>query len=1145
MDLSLLDEGQLAQMFRARGDDLAFLGVLNEELKRRNNDAANDLHVKVLRARRTLMRALPSIEPQRPAPRPESVVDWLHAFLGARKLAGPDRRALHRYRMTDSEYEQAKRILRHLVSTGRLLEPNTRSGALFVAYCAEWFRRESASTLLRWDDLAPDLFPSVPYGSKQALTSAGLAYWGRCLRKSAYAREFLLTVALEGGFPVRILAEGARGWLKEYLRAIMRRAIAWRANVIEEILAIAEEERGRMRKSYQHDDFVALCSELATSLLALRHKAEAESTSGVRNSALLDAKHPGWRDELPIYVPAEDEALVAELLTGLLDEKMTGLSTEGVEIRRFLVKRDGEWRCAIQLLADGEVPLAKLPGLPATSRARATATGELANHLAGEVALFEPPFGEQRRWRVRPYLRTAKLLINFPFTAPVTTSLSSPDGAPCSWMWPRGEALRSDVLVFERDEGSTPNELLLRFFRPGSVNAPAKTLYVLVPHDWSIEPATEGAVVEIEQVPSLGSKLAHLVAAAYFRSGEDESVRFRVEPASDDREHELQLSSRVPTGFLLSEDQWELVASPVRPLIHEGRKQRPFRTGELFVRRPGGKWNVLSGPLGGAGLVELSWRDPISNIQIEKRRLALVPSEARIVGTMKNALSGIICLQGLPGWTATVRESTCVIDATDGANLLIQFTGRPIYRLPMTLRPPAGQPFDVIVLLVGRDAVIALADGTILRPGQQIDIGMLRGAVAVSPRKSVLQLGARGSRSCSIKTIVDGELPLGILRGAIEETLATMPNQDDQVEIDFIGDTRPPIRVSRYRHRQLEHDGTMVRWLPPSTLTDGIPVARMILDPRHEHALEPQQEGNWRLPERCKGLCLVYLRDGVDVVSRPVPVLQPGTPDVYRGALVSALTVADYEGRQRAVLDALTRLGRGQSGSDDIEWLRAAATNLNGLPASAFDALKLLPSSAEALIHLLFSAIDRGERSLIWALQDELPFLWLALPLRAWQAVANNQFTAYAGAFEAALGKEKAMNEAMAWLRNVCDELSALEPALESIFAVSGLPVAQMADVPSLSELTNAYIRENDKRGGDGRNDLGAHLASAGLKLPPEIQERSHTDFEGLFAPLLLAAAARDKLMLKPDLALVARRTLREDPAYTSGAWPHLLKFYG
>ena len=206
--------------------------------------------------------------------------------------------------------------------------------------------------------------------------------------------------------------------------------------------------------------------------------------------------------------------------------------------------------------------------------------------------------------------------------------------------------------------------------------------------------------MEIENVPSLGCKLARLTAAAYFNSSENESVRFKVEPDCDAREHELELAPLIPTGFVLADDGWELIASPLRPLIYEARKQpRPPGTGELFVRLSGGKWTPLSGPLSGAGLMELSWRDPVANIQIEKRRLALVPGDASIVGTMKTAISGEIRLHGLPGWTATVRENACAVDATDVSGLLIRFAGRPAYRLPMTLWPPQGQSLDVIVSL--------------------------------------------------------------------------------------------------------------------------------------------------------------------------------------------------------------------------------------------------------------------------------------------------------------------------------------------------------------------------------------------------------------------------------------------------------------
>lgn len=67
-DLSLLDEGQLAEMFQRRGDDLAFLDALNEELKQRNSDTANDLHMKVVMARRALARPQPSAQPKQAAP---------------------------------------------------------------------------------------------------------------------------------------------------------------------------------------------------------------------------------------------------------------------------------------------------------------------------------------------------------------------------------------------------------------------------------------------------------------------------------------------------------------------------------------------------------------------------------------------------------------------------------------------------------------------------------------------------------------------------------------------------------------------------------------------------------------------------------------------------------------------------------------------------------------------------------------------------------------------------------------------------------------------------------------------------------------------------------------------------------------------
>ena len=82
----------------------------------------------------------------------------------------------------------------------------------------------------------------------------------------------------------------------------------------------------------------------------------------------------------------------------------------------------------------------------------------------------------------------------------------------------------------------------------------------------------------------------------------------------------------------------------------------------------------------------------------------------------------------------------------------------------------------------------------------------------------------------------------------------------------------------------------------------------------------------YRLPERCKGPCLVYLRDGVDVISRPDRVLQPGAPDTYAGFLVSAFTMAEYEERQQAAC----RRGRRSTGTINLAGLAALARTDRG-----------------------------------------------------------------------------------------------------------------------------------------------------------------------------------------------------------------------
>lgn len=1155
--LEQLSDPQLLALFKDRGHEPELLAALNEELKKRHTDEALELQMAVSAARVRLSKKAaatstsvqqdPIADAKRRAVTNGPVRSWLAKFFGARGLASTDGRPLFRYRMTDCEFDEAKVILRRLARDGRLEQPDDRSGALFVAYCAEWFRRESTTTFLRWNDPAPDLFPTIPDNSKRELARRGLERWHRPLRVVSGNREFLLTVALEGGIPLKVLADGAKGWLRDYLRAVMHRSIVLGVSTSDDVLLVADEEGWRIRKSYRHEDFIHICSELAERLLHWRAVAEREGTgsrglNAVRNSQLLDFKHPSWRDELPVYVGKEDESVVEGLLAGLVDEKLTGLPTEGVGTQRYLLWRGGRWMPALQLLADGEIPSAKVPELVASlGRARAVPAGELSNYIAGDFALLEPPVGVQRRWRIRPFSRVTRLIADFPLEASVAVTLTS-SGSPRTWTWPGGESLRSELLVFRQDDGAAEGERLLRFLRKGSVASSAKTLYALCPEQWSVEAKDDRTALSDEPLPALGRKLVTIEGTAYFRSTDPDAPRFRVETNAEEREDELELET--VHNLVLANERCELVPAQSAPMVcGKCNKRRPLRSDELFVRMQGGRWTPHTGPLTGAGLVELSWRDPAAGIQLEKRLVALVPAGASVRGKLIDAQSGEVELTGLPGWTAVVPEPRCETTPAQLGGLSIRFSGRPFYRLPIRLIPPQGEGFDILVSLVGRDGVTVLADGTVLRPASTLDLRALRGAMAISPRRATLQLTLKGERSGGIRTIVDGELPLSVLRSGIQEMLGAAAHQDDVIELEFLGDTRPPIRISRYGLQALTCEAGKIRWSSPPNRSGMRLVARMVLDPRHEHELEQEADGVWWLSKLCFGVCLVYLRDGPDVVSRPLMVV--GRAAVPTGeSLMKALEDPQHETRQTAILAALTEIGRGQNNAKDLQWLLDAATNLNGLPPSALDGLARLPKRPTALVRLLLVARDDAEHHLIWALQNELPFLWLSLPVSAWQEAISADMQGLMVALEAHLGREQAAALAMDRLRSLAARITANEPALAAVLHQAGCPTDQKVDLPNLINLTSRHVANRSDSADENRNAIARLLASQGLNVPPAILSMAHEEHAGLFAPLLLAASARGRLNLNRELMLVCRRILREDPQYISGSYPHFLEFY-
>ncbi|MBY5732193.1 hypothetical protein HFO26_18185 [Rhizobium leguminosarum] len=1128
--LKELSDYDLRAEFNRSRDDQGRLEEISGALKPRTSDDAIELHMEVLGLLRRLRKSSGSTSP------PQPNRHWNAAFLLKRKLHAPDGRPLHQYRMNDQEYADLRESLR--LSTRRLLQEDGAAASMFVAFCAEWFRREATTLFLKWDSVAAEIFRDVPDQTKRKLTKIGVSYWKRHLIRSETSQEFLLTLALEGGISAHLLADGGSTWLADYLRALMRFALAGIDR--DHLQGFAHDMSWKVPLSYRQDGFVDLCCELIAELVKWR-KAIDQAPSNIDPVRYLDAHSPDWKESLPIYMSSEHEEIARKLLGGLLNEKIGIITSGGIGAERYLCFDGEEWQHALLLNAEGDIPSGRLHGVPHVGRWKASPSGALANFLPSQIALFEAPVEAAHPWRVRPLVSLGKLIVGFQFTESVTANLTCGSEA-VSMIWPGGAPVTSPVATFIPEEGSDPSQpRKLRLAKTGSASLPPPLLYVLVPSDWQATPADGTTLGKTWRVGN-GHTLHVVSGTVYFaKPGASTGDRYRVEASKDERQESLELLSSVSTS-IHTEDEFELYDGSVSFKIASNVGPRSLKRGELLYRRLGEVWKPLTdSKLSEHGLFDVSWRDPVADIQLERRRVAVLPSRAKIQGRMTSATEGVVTYEGLPGWTIDVSEDMNLIERAD-EELRFSFSGKPRYKVAVRLRAPGGQSLSATVTLRGREASIILSDGKVASAGQEIDITALRGAIAVSPHNTTLTVTPRTSRSNSLQFKFADEFPLSALKRVMEEFMAQIADQDAVLELDFLGDSRKPICLKQYRYpRPKQRNGAIVF---ASEFTEK-PVARMIMNPEREHLLRETGDGTYEIPDWCSGPCLIYLRDGPDVVSRPLLVhlqlnQQPRTP------LQSALALQDFPLLQAELRTAVHLLESGILPVEDIRFLIGLITTLNGLPASAFEVLKEAGRHPQAMLRLLLSAATDTERQAIWNLQEQLPFLWLTIPSTIWEAA----FGATRDDLEAALSslpEEMRQGLVIEHLKLIQASILALEPGLDRMFVKSGFPATAM---PTLDQILQSFVQEQSMFDDDiltssiRRNPVLEQLMSAGIKLPTEFQKFSVEEFEGMVAPVALAAASRGMLKINPSSDILLRKALREHGRYVSFAYAHIVRHF-
>lgn len=255
---------------------------------------------------------------------------WIKELLQSRELnSGPDGRALYSYRLKKDQYE----LLKSTLKRSTVSDPSW--AACFVFFAAEWWRREYTGGAWAW---AP-IFSAVNVNSmnltatqRSQIIEDGLRYWRRPLR-GAGQTEYLGSIILEGGLPLRRFQEGGTDRLLPLLKKSSQQLIARHKFGLTGIDVI-DANKADLPQIFQMDAVCALLGEIVEVCLKLRLQYSLDQKPDP--VMWLNQNIQEWKYDFPLDM--EDDSAKALLEILIKETAHSEIEDNAFEIRRSLVE---------------------------------------------------------------------------------------------------------------------------------------------------------------------------------------------------------------------------------------------------------------------------------------------------------------------------------------------------------------------------------------------------------------------------------------------------------------------------------------------------------------------------------------------------------------------------------------------------------------------------------------------------------------------------------------------------------------------------------------------------------------------------------------------------------------------------------------
>lgn len=901
-------------------------------------------------------------------------------FAASLGLPCPDGRPLHRYRLPDDAFERLTASLkgkRDLIEFG-----NGHWPAHFVLWASEWFRREYEGGGYSWAGLLAALGLRVTSPSHQStlrdVAERGLTMWQRKVLRFDGGRSFLGSLAREGGFPTAAFADG-KGWARDVLGRMIASLLSEPAAGEERAVDLARRQRQRLPQTFNDEDFLQLCADLAIAVVAIRREAEpGAAAAGIPVLAWLGLHRPDWRERLPIKTgDRAADALIESLMS------VEALGGVGVGADRMLWRRaDGIWVEAARIALDGDVDsqtMRSIQGNP--GRLRVFAAEDLARYLPGELGMLEPPAQGETTWTARS-TRLARGIHAIPFAAALKVELRVGARNLASVLLPGGKPRRGQLLVATAEDDVAAVPELLKVVGSGSGQYRAHTLFLQVPDSWQVS-ATDQETAEFLGQGVGATHLWRIRGGAFVTDDTGDRYRIRCGQPAD-------AAPRI--DLIGNHCHWAEVSGNVDLFCGPPHATMKGQDGKLLLRDKGTWiWRPASSPLP-LGHYELGWRAP-DGILLDRRTVAVLPASASLV-CRRGAGGPSYDLEGFGPVRLEPDEDAPVVPTSDGLSWRSRPDSARVHCFGARILWQGDASLSVKIRYPG-DAAIAQWDGKVLPHNSELTLDELRNLVGIDEGRMELHAELREPGAGKVAQMVwefDRELPLASIREDCASLLLPASIYAELL-LDMHDGKNTHWRIKPFALSLVEEPAGFVA-RPAVADPDVLFCGRSLADPAQEvcfgsySLLSEANHHPLRLPDDKGGAWLVYLRHENKVLTRPVFAFGRGNSVLPATDLAQAM--AHPAGPMLdASLHHLLTAARAidKRARKIVEELIALVRSLNGLPPATFRVCQLLREHPIVLARLAYE--DPGT---VLPLSEALPFAWFLLPSEAWNKGAEFLF---------------------------------------------------------------------------------------------------------------------------------------------------------